>query len=350
MLYQITSDAKHQIILTSSKRKIYLDPRQILDENYIFISHAHIDHMLNKTAIKKYNLRNKIMCSPETVAIANLRGYRFENEICSQDDCTLIDTGHILGSKGLLIGNEIFYTGDLSMRDRAFLRKPDIPRAETLIIETTFGKPEYIFPPIGQITHSVNSLISEMYSRGIPVILMGYSLGKAQILTSLFGAWKPLIVHDEIYKFNQMYKQFGVSLEDSISLSEATKLGLLDKGPWLMIHPLTNGRHPRIFHYREKYGAITIGFSGWGINKNYKYMMNLDYAIPFSDHCDHSELLEVVKKCNPSKIYTFHGFDKEFANNLVNMGYDAESVTKGSRMVRKESKRLPKTKTLDIYF
>jgi putative mRNA 3-end processing factor len=85
--------------------------------------------MLNKTAIKKYNLRNKIMCSPETVAIANLRGYRFEREICSQDDCTLVDTGHILGSKGLLIGNEIFYTGDLSMRDRAFLRKPDIPRA-----------------------------------------------------------------------------------------------------------------------------------------------------------------------------------------------------------------------------
>ena len=138
--------------------------------------------MLNKTAIKKYNLRNKIMCSPETVAIANLRGYLFEKEICFQDDCTLIDTGHILGSKGLLIGNEIFYTGDLSMRDRAFLRKPAIPRAETLIIETTFGKPEYIFPPIEQITHSVNSLISEMYSRGIPVILMGYSLGKAQIL------------------------------------------------------------------------------------------------------------------------------------------------------------------------
>jgi putative mRNA 3-end processing factor len=348
--YQITSDSKHQIILTSRERKIYLDPRQILDENYIFISHAHIDHMLNKTAIKKYDLRNKIMCSPETVAIANLRGFRFEKEICSQDDCKLVDTGHILGSKGLLIGNEIFYTGDLSMRDRAFLRKPDIPRAETLIIETTFGKPEYIFPPIEQITHSVNSLISEMYSRGIPVILMGYSLGKAQVLTSLFGAWKPLIVHDEIFKFNQMYKQFGVSLEDSISLSDATKLGLLDKGPWLMIHPLTNGKHPRIFHYREKYGAITIGFSGWGINKNYRHMMNLDYAIPFSDHCDHNELLEVVKKCNPSKIYTVHGFDKEFANNLVNMGYDAESVRKESKMVMKKSKRIPKTKTLDIYF
>ena len=350
MPYQITSDAKHQIILTSREKKIYLDPRQILDENYVFISHAHIDHMLNKTAIKKYNLKNKIICSPETVAIANLRGYVFEKEICYQDECTLIDTGHILGSKGLLIGNEIFYTGDLSMRDRAFFRKPTIPRAETLIIETTFGKPEYKFPPIEQVTHSVNSLISEMYSRGIPVILMGYSLGKAQVLTSLFGSWKPLIVHDEIFKFNQMYKQFGISLEDSTSLSDAKELGLLDKGPWIMIHPLTNGKHPKISYYREKYGAITIGFSGWGLNRNYRNIMNLDYVIPFSDHCDHSELLEVVKKCNPSKIYTFHGFEEEFANYLVKLGYDAKSVSKGSRTVKKELSRLPKTKSLDIYF
>ena len=349
MQYQITSDTKHQIILTSNKKKIYLDPRQILDENYVFISHAHIDHMLNKTAIKKYNLRNRIICSPETVAIASLRGYVFEKEICSQHDLTLVDTGHILGSRGLLVANEIFYTGDLSMRDRAFLRKTSIPKADTLIIETTFGKPEYIFPPIEHVIHSVNSLISEMYGRGIPVILMGYSLGKAQVLTSLFGAWKPLIIHDEIFKFNQMYKQFGVSLEDSTPLSDAIELGLLDKGPWIMMYPLTHGKHPKISHYREKYGAVTIGFSGWGINRNYGNMMNLDYVIPFSDHCDHSELLEVVRQCNPRKIYTFHGFQEEFANHLVKLGYDAESIKRESRTFNKEPKQPPKTKSLDIY-
>ena len=54
--------------------------------------------------------------------------------------------------------------------------------------------------------------------------------------------------------------------------------------------------------------------------------MNLDYVIPFSDHCDHRELLEVVKQCNPRKIYTFHGFQEEFANYLVNLGYDAEPI------------------------
>ena len=79
-------------------------------------------------------------------------------------------------------------------------------------------------------------------------------------------------------------------------------------------------------------------------------MMNLDYVIPFSDHCDHSELLEVVKQCNPRKIYTFHGFQEEFANYLVNLGYDAESINRGNKKVRKESMRLQKTKSLDIYF
>ena len=69
-----------------------------------------------------------------------------------------------------------------------------------------------------------------MYSRGIPVILMGYSLGKAQVLTSLFGSWKPLIIHDEIFNFNQMYKQFGVTLEDSTPLSDAIELGLIGEG------------------------------------------------------------------------------------------------------------------------
>ena len=133
----------------------------------------------------------------------------------------MIDNGHILGSKGLLVNNKIFYTADLSTRKRLFLKKPEIPKVETLIIESTFGKPEYQFPPLDQIIHQVNSLISEMYTRGIPVILMGYSLGKAQILTSLFGTWKPLIVHDEVYRYNEIYKKFGIALEDSISLSNA---------------------------------------------------------------------------------------------------------------------------------
>lgn len=289
------------------------------------------------------------MCSQETIAIANIRGHVFDTFEDCHGNFKFIDTGHILGSRGLLIEDKILYTGDLSIRERAFISKPIIPKVETLIIESTFGKREYIFPPLNHVIHEVNSLISSMYDRGVPVILMGYSLGKAQILTSLFGSWKPLIVHDEILKFNQVYRKFGINLEEELPLTFALEKGILNKKPWVLIHPLVNSNHVFINMLKKKYGAITIGFSGWGVKKNYKYMMNLDHVFPFSDHCDFKELLEVVTKCKPNKIYTFHGFEVEFAKELVNMGYDAEPATRRNQYPIQKVKKNSKIELMDTY-
>ncbi len=347
--YKVILDKNNEILLKNNKTKIYLDPIHIVDEDYIFISHAHTDHILNKTHLKKFNLKNKIISSNETAVIANIRGYNISNNLELYEDFQLIDNGHILGSKGLLFNKKVFYTGDLSTRKRAFLNKPEIPKVETLIIESTFGKPEYKFPPLDKIIYQVNSLISEMYSRGIPVILMGYSLGKAQILTALFGPWKPLIVHDNIYQFNNIYKNFGIVLEESTSLSSAKEKNMLDKKPWVLIYPLISGKHTSINYLKEKYGAVTIGFSGWAVNKNYCHIMNLDYVFPFSDHCDFDELLEVIKKSRPEKIFTVHGFQVEFAKHLNHLGYNAEPVNKLKGRKTKELKT-KKNKTLDSFF
>ena len=348
--YRVSSDSKNQIFLHDKNTRIYLDPRQLSSENLVFISHAHTDHLVSKTSLKKFNFEKKILCSQETIAIAKIRGHIFDNFESSYREFKFVDTGHILGSRGLLLEDKIFYTGDLSMRDRAFLAKPKIPKVETLIIESTFGKREYIFPPLKHVIHEVNSLISNMYDKGIPVILMGYSLGKAQILCSLFGSWKPLIVHDEVLKFNQIYRKFGIPLEEEISLTNAIEKEILDKKPWILIHPLVNSNQAVINRLKRKYGAITIGFSGWGINKRYKYMMNLDHVIPFSDHCDFEELLEVVARCKPNKIYTFHGFEKEFATELVRRGYDAESISHKNGLPKQKGNEGIKTKSLDSYF
>src|SRR5919109_3655481 len=147
--------------------------------------------------------------------IAEARGYRLNDSKEEHDGFKLIDTGHILGSKGLLINcDELYYTGDISIRERAFMKPALIPRASTLIIESTFGRPEYIFPTLTEIIHKTNRIISEMYNLGVPVILMGYTLGKAQLLTALFGHWEPIYVHDSIHKMNAVYKKFGIPLKD----------------------------------------------------------------------------------------------------------------------------------------
>jgi putative mRNA 3-end processing factor len=93
-----------------------------------------------------------------------------------------------------------------------------------------------------------------------------------------------------------------------------------------MIAPLMGARTEFVREMKDKYGAVTIGFTGWATGSRYKYMTGLDYVMPMSDHCDYKELVAAVKQCRPEKVYTFHGFAAEFAKSLKEMGYDAEPV------------------------
>lgn len=306
---------------------IALDPSKPDSCDYVFVSHAHIDHLH-----RKGNGKSKLIASKETSMIASVRGYEIHGS--EYDGFQLVDTGHILGSRGLLTMDDVYYTGDLSTREREFLRPSRMPRAKTLIIESTFGKPGYSFPATDEVAHRVNKIVSEMYDMGMPVVLMGYALGKAQLLTKIFGHWDPVFVHDSVAKMNNVYSDLGIDLKETITYTEAEQNGLLSKRrPWVMIAPLMSGRSSFVRDMKLKYGAITIGFSGWAVDPRYQYRMGLDYALPMSDHCDYAELVEAVRACAPDKVYTFHGFAKEFAYSLKKMGYDAEPIEKGNGRV-----------------
>jgi putative mRNA 3-end processing factor len=315
------------IVVQHTDNAIALDPSRPVDCHFTFVSHAHIDH-LHKCGMQKKNT-TQVLASKETALIAQARGYKIVDPAEQYDGFQLIDTGHILGSRGLLVGEDIYYTGDISMRERAFMKPAKVPHAKTLIIESTFGRPEYVFPPMSEITHETNEIISEMYNLGIPVILMGYTLGKAQLLTKLFGHWHP-IIHDSVAKINSIYSKLGVELESVMTHSQAQEQGLLaSKRPWVMVAPLMSSRCAFVKEMKNRYGAVTIGFSGWAIGSRYRYNMGLDYVIPLSDHCDYKELVAAVKECGPEKVYTFHGFSEDFAESLMGMGFDSETIGGG---------------------
>ena len=72
--------------------------------------------------------KTKILSSSQTTRIAKARGYDISGAVEEQEGFELIDTGHILGSRGLLIGgDEVFYTGDISIRERAFMKPAKVP-------------------------------------------------------------------------------------------------------------------------------------------------------------------------------------------------------------------------------
>ena len=313
---------KNGILCEVNGKRVYLDPKNTDVDGVNFVSHAHSDHLPSKNG-------GTILSSIETSEIAHLRGFKMENHVQSIDDFSLIDSGHILGAKGLFF-DDIFYTGDICTRNRGFLQGAVIPKCKTLITECTFGLPEFVFPKLDETKKQVNELISELYGKGIPVILLGYQLGKAQTITQLFGHWGPLYFHDSVKLMNDLHRRLGVSLPDGIGHTEAEKNGLLSKKPWAMVAPLMSEKSPFLKDMKLKYGAVTIGFSGWAQSKRFSFGRRTDYSIPMSDHCDFNELVDMVVHSGAEQVYTIHGFVEEFAQHLRKIGISAQPLRENS--------------------
>lgn len=297
-----------------------LDPKGAAHADFTFVSHAHIDHMHTPSKSER------IIASAATRELAAARGYDLGDTTETAEGVELLDSGHILGSRAIRIDDDVYYTGDASGRDRAFLGKCKTRKARTLIMETTYGSPEYVFPQTARLVKEVNSLVGESYDKGKPVVLMGYPLGKAQLLSYFFSAWEPLFLHEKVATMNEIHAKHGVQLKDGTRFDPARDLDGLPHGPWVMIAPLTSGRSRVMSHLKRKYGAVLVAFSGWALGGGYRFSLAADYAFPLSDHCDYPELMKLVQDISPEMVYTTHGFAAEFASDLRKVGFSARTL------------------------
>jgi putative mRNA 3-end processing factor len=302
------------------KTRFMLDPRGAAQADFTFVSHAHLDHVHSP---KK---DEKVIASAATKELALARGYDLGETIERLEGVDLLDSGHILGSRAIRIDDELLYTGDASGRERAFLGKCKTRSARVLVMETTFGLPEYVFPPTAKVVKEVNSLIAETFDKGRPVVLMGYPLGKAQVLSYFFSSWSPLFVHERVAVINDIHTRNGIPLESEHRFEPAQGIGKLPRGPWVMISPMTGGRSKLMSALKKEFGAVLVAFSGWAIDEGYRHSLGVDHAFPLSDHCDYQELVKLVQDVSPEVIYTTHGFSQEFAGDLRKMGFSARTL------------------------
>ena len=303
-------------------KSIFLDPKESKGD-LVFISHSHFDHILrsvsdtpkicSRITKETFEIRTGIHL-PNTYQSYALDGIQFE----------LINSGHILGSSSLLIKTDkkILYTGDVNTRDRLFIKGFKPRDCDVLILETTFGTPRYVFPPIREIEKEVKDWVHDCIRKNNSVILMGYSLGKSQLISYLFKEYKQ-IIHASVLEINKVYRQFGVDIPIKTSYADA-KEKIAD--PYIFICPPLSANNPIISHLKKKTNPKTAVFSGWALDPGYKYQTGADMTFPLSDHCDFTELKYIADKCNPEKIYTYHGFATDFAEYLTKKGFDAEPL------------------------
>jgi putative mRNA 3-end processing factor len=307
------------IIVEQGATRYALDPKAPVRSDYTFVSHAHMDH------VEKPHPKSKVLASRETAVLARARGVELgPNREEPPEGVSLLDSGHILGARALHIHDELLYTGDAAGRERAFMSRCRTKKARILITETTFGDPRYVFPPLDQTVKMVNEMIAHTFDKGRPVVLMGYPLGKSQVLSYLFSSWNPFFVHESVGQMNDIYRESGVPLREAKTI--ARTLEGLPQGPWVMVTPMMSSRNKLAARLKKEYGAVLAAFSGWAIERGYGSFLGADYSFPLSDHCDYLELLQLVKEVSPEMVYTTHGFTSEFARTLRGEGFDAKPL------------------------
>src|SRR4051812_18205859 len=312
---------------------LWLDPHEPKTGPEIcFVSHAHSDH----TALH----REIILSAPTSKLMhARIPGEWIERILefgekrairapSSQDfDITLTPAGHIFGSAMSLIrseGESLLYTGDFKL-PRGLSAEPCAPiKADTLIMETTYGQRKYRFPPTAEIIQGIIRFCREALDNDETPVLLGYSLGKSQeILCGLGEAGLPLMLHGTVHRLTKIYENFGQCFPPY----EKYEAGAA-RGKVLLCPPnVSNSAMLR------NLGKVRVAvLTGWAVDPNCRFRYQAHAAFPLSDHADFPDLIELVKQVQPKKIYTLHGFAADFAQTLRDMGYDAQALSEEDQL------------------
>ncbi|PYK67663.1 MAG: DNA ligase [Verrucomicrobia bacterium] len=307
------------------KRDLWLDPQDA--KGFAFVSHAHRDHIAP---------HEEIVVSEQTAALMRdrLPGIRTEHRLLFRErqivcglDIMLLPAGHILGSAQLLLfadGETLLYTGDFKLRRGKSAEPAESCRADTLIMETTFGLPRYQFPPTEQVVDQIVAFCRETIEDGHVPVLLGYSLGKAQeILCSLEGAGLTPMLHGSVYQMTRVYEQLGQSF------CKYVRYNTNDVAGKVLVCPPSANRSYMLEKIPRKRVAM---LSGWAIEPNAIYRYHADAAFPLSDHADYNDLIRYVDLVRPKRVLTLHGFASEFARDLRQRGVEAWALTEGNQM------------------
>ncbi|HVT30661.1 MAG TPA: MBL fold metallo-hydrolase RNA specificity domain-containing protein [Lacipirellulaceae bacterium] len=285
-----------------------------------FVSHAHTDHIARHelalaTAGTACLYRHRLGARCRVLEMS----YREPLEFGGLR-LTAFPAGHCLGSAMLLAEDgqrTLLYTGDFKLNGSLTAEAAEVPHADILIMESTFGRPRYRLPPREQVVERLIEIVGTALAEGSTPVIHAYPLGKSQEVTKLLTLnGVPVLQHRVIYEVSRVYEQCGVNLGD---------YALFD-GEALAGHAVvTLPRTARQFRLPGLGKTVSIAVTGWAVDENAKYRLGVDHALPLSDHADYDQLIETVRRVEPSVVYSTHG-PAEFADELRALGFNANPL------------------------
>jgi Cft2 family RNA processing exonuclease len=283
-----------------------------------FISHAHSDHIARHQ--NPITTRNTNLLLAEYLKKSDPVILEYHETLETERySLTPYPAGHCLGSAQALVeskatGERLLYTGDFKSRSSPVNEPLEPVSCDVLVMEATYGRPEYAFPDQDQVIATAVRTLRHWLSIGARPVVQVWRLGKSQeILHYLLAEGFDVALEESCYRAAEVYQEAGVAFPGSFSSLN----GQWPEGKVVICPPgrksagiLDGYRHRRVME-----------LTGWAIG-GHTWGRRADASLPYSDHADFDELVTYVEQVQPTQVYTVNGFPA-LAAHLRAQGYAA---------------------------
>lgn len=302
-----------------------------LPQRATWISHGHSDHARGchekvigtSTTLRLYRMR--LVLGPDDCEPFALPIEFGESIEWNGAQLTAYPAGHILGAAQLRVvykGERLVYTGDVKLRPPVAGHTAVIVPCERLIIESTFGLPIYRLISHEEARERILRFARECLAENAIPVFVGYALGRGQeIVNILCEAGIRTAVHGAIARFIPVYEEAGYHFP-GWEPYDAREIA----GKALVIVP----SHGNVLQARGRNVRIAY-VSGWAALSNARARSGAEELIPYSDHSDFDELLEMISASGARRIELVHGYTEPFSRILLRRGFDARPHLAGAR-------------------
>lgn len=319
------SITRHRHGLQVTGTPLFLDARRKVPVS--FVSHAHSDHVAKHT---------QTIATAPTLRLMEQRWGRIEAPLSvpyhqpfalGNLTLELLPAGHILGSAQLKVtradGHVLLYTGDLN-HHRTLTAEPLVSaRCDTLVIESTYGAPDDIFPPRAEVLAQLFEWVERVLAAGDAPVLLSRPLGKAQELMAQLGKRGfRVAAHPSMWELAEVYREFGVTFPASRAFD-----GRLQPDE-VLLWPLHQVHAPEFLAFKRRpRKAVISGGAGQGRPRSRELRHFL-----ISDHADHPGLIDYAKKTGAKEILTHHGAAEALAAGMRRAGLNARALTEAVQL------------------
>jgi putative mRNA 3-end processing factor len=232
----------------------------------------------------------------------------------------LLPAGHLPGSASLLCqvaGRRVVYAGTVQLGAPALgATAAEVPRAEAVCLDGTFGHPRFTFPPREEALAAALRFVHDAHAaRRTPVLLAPPHGGAMDLATALAQAGIGLRGHRAMVAASVAFRAAGV--QAPVVGRFVRKVGPREALLW----PPEGREAPLLGVLDDPAFAIVSGFA-----LEEQARLRAEVAIPLSNQSGYLELLAYLEATGAREVAVSRGSCELFAEDLRRRGHDAYAL------------------------